>query len=450
VVEAQPPRMTGLEPPSPFEAEGERAWIDVIRKMDETYADLVAQQVELERKNTELEEAQAFIAGVMAAMTDVLVVCDLAGRIEQVNTAAERALGRRTATLAGSGLADLVEPRSRPAVEMLLAAAFRHERLSDLELTLSGHDGPFPVAVNSSLRYNQRGRAIGLVLVGRPLGELRRAYRDLAAAHERLKEAQQQLVHSEKMASLGRLVAGVAHELNNPISFVYGNAHALRRHAERLIAYLTALHAGKPAAELAALRAELRIDHALADLPGTLDGIGEGAERVRDIVAELRRFASAQRGPSAPFDLGPVLRAAVAWVAKAQMPGLETAFEFEDGLTAFGQAGHVHQVVMNLVQNAIDAMAGRPQPRLVLAGRHEGDFVVVTVADNGPGIPPDLLARIFDPFFTTKPIGKGTGLGLSISDRLITDMGGSLSADNAPEGGARFTLRLPAAEKVAS
>lgn len=433
-----------VQPPTsgPVDAENEGVWIDVIRKMDETYADLVAQQVELERKNAELEEAQAFIAGVMAAMTDVLVVGDTAGRIVEVNAAAERALGRATAQLAGTPLAGIFDQASQAALGRLVAAARRRERVSDLELVLRGAEGAFPVSVNSSIRYTPRGRSAGLVLVGRPTGELRRAYGDLAAAHERLKETQQQLVHSEKMASLGRLVAGVAHELNNPISFVYGNAHALRRQADRLTAYIAALDAGRPAAEA---RAAHRVDKALADLPSTIDGLAEGAERVRDIVAELRRFAATDKAPADVFDLGAVLRAAVTWVARAQMPDLEVDFDLPEDFLAFGLSAHSHQVVMNLVQNAIDAMAEAPPPhRLVICGRIEDGQAVAEIRDSGPGIAADVLSRIFDPFFTTKPVGKGTGLGLAISDRIVSDQGGALSAANHPGGGAVFTLRLPA------
>lgn len=426
-------------------ADVESAWIDVIRKMDETYADLVSQQVELERKNAELEEAQAFIASVMASMTDVLIACDREGRIEQVNHAAERALGRAEKTLTGRNLREFVEESSRPAFDELRAAALRRECVSDSELSFQGEAGPFPVSVNSAIRYDPRGHAIGMVLVGRPTGELRRAYRDLAAAHEGLMQTQQQLVQSEKMASLGRLVAGVAHELNNPISFVYGNAHALRRYGERLTTYLDAIHAGRPAGEVAGLRADLRIDRVRADLPDTLNGILEGAERVRDIVTELRRFSSEQKQALELFDMTALLRSAVTWVAKAQMPTLDVTFDLPERLEARGHPGHLHQVAMNLVQNAVDAVADSPRKRLDVAGAVQGRWTVVTLRDTGPGIAPEILSRVFDPFFTTKPVGKGTGLGLSISYQIVKDHGGVLEAANHPDGGAVFTLRLPAA-----
>lgn len=431
-------------------ADMEGAWIDVIRKLDETYADLVSQQVELERKNAELEEAQAFIASVMASMTDVLIACDRDGRIEQVNGAAERALARPAAGLTGCGLRDLLDPASRPMFDALRAAALRGEPPSDVELTFAGDCEPFPVSVNSAVRSDQRGRAIGLVLVGRPIGELRRAYHELETAHEGLKQAQQKLVHSEKMASLGRLVAGVAHELNNPISFVYGNAHALRRYGERLTAYLDAIHGGTPPEALAGLRGELRIDRARADLPGTLAGMLEGAERVRDIVADLRRFSSEQKQAFDLFDMTALLRSAVAWVAKAQMQDVEIVFDLPERLEVAGHPGHLHQVVMNLVQNAIDAMVDAARKTLELHGRREGDRVTVTIRDSGPGIPDTIRDRVFDPFFTTKPVGKGTGLGLSISYQIVHDHGGALEVANHPAGGALFTLTLPAPDERAT
>ncbi|MFS2008979.1 sensor histidine kinase [Azospirillum sp. CT11-132] len=433
--------MPGMTP----DADAESAWIDVIRKMDETYANLVTQQVELERKNAELEEAQAFIASVLGSMTDVLIACDRDGRIEQTNPAAEWALGCAGRELTGRPLRDFLDPAFHPAFARLCSAALQREEVSDVELSLRGPAGPFPIAVNNTVRYDQRGHAIGLVLVGRPVGELRRAYRDLAAAHEGLKQTQQQLVHSEKMASLGRLVAGVAHELNNPISFVYGNAHAMRRYVDRMTAYLDRVHEGATPTELAALRKELRIDRARADAAATLDGMLEGTERVRDIVAELRRFSSEQKHASERFDLTGLLRSAVTWVAKAQMPDLTVVFDLPDTLDIAGHPGHLHQVAMNLVQNAIDAMAGAVVKRLELHGREEAGTVVVTIRDTGHGIPDAIVGRVFDPFFTTKPVGKGTGLGLSISYQLVRDHGGDLAAANHPDGGALFTLTLPAA-----
>lgn len=428
------------------ERDTEQAWISVIRKMDETYAELLAQQVELESKNEALEEAQAFIAGIMASMTDVLIACDLAGRIEQVNVAAERLFGRPGSALQEMRLADLIDPSSPTGVADVFAIVAQRQRIVDTDFAFATPEGPLPVSVNGAARFDSRGRAVGVVLMGRPVGELRKAYRDLAAAHEGLKQAQQQLVHAEKMASLGRLVAGVAHELNNPISFVYGNAHALKRYTDRITAFLDAVERGATPAELKALRASLKLDHSRADLPATLAGILEGAERVRDIVADLRRFSADRREAQETFDMGPLVRSALEWVAKAQMPGIETRLDLPEGLEVEGHPGHLHQLLMNLIQNATDAMEGRDDRRLEISGDRHGDRVMLAVRDTGPGLPEEVACRMFDPFFTTKPVGKGTGLGLSISYRIAAEHGGALTATNHPDGGAVLTLSLPAAK----
>ncbi|MFS8036037.1 sensor histidine kinase [Xanthobacter sp. AM11] len=429
--------------------DADHAWIAVIRKMDETYAELVRQQVELEAKNAALEEAQGFIAGLLGSMTDVLIACDLNGRVEQVNLAAERAFGQGAEALVDRALGDLIDPASPTSAADVLATMARRQRIVDQEFTLATPDGPHAVAVNGALRFDPRGRAAGIVLVGRPIGELRAAYGALAKAHEHLKRTQQQLVHAEKMASLGRLVAGVAHELNNPISFVYGNAHALKRYVDRLIAYLDAVHGGADGPALAAARADLRIDRALTDIPAALSGMLEGAERVRDIVADLRRFSSDRREAREVFDMAGVARSAVDWVAKSQMPDLTIRVDLPDGLETIGHPGHIHQVMMNLVQNAVDAMEGRPERQLEITGAHvpspEGERVVVEVCDTGPGIAQDIMGRIFDPFFTTKPVGKGTGLGLSICYRIAEEHDGRLEAANRPGGGAVVRLVLPSA-----
>ncbi|MFG1477458.1 ATP-binding protein [Xanthobacter sp. V4C-4] len=425
-------------------AEADQAWIAVIQKMDEAYAELISQQVELEAKNAALEEAQGFIAGLLGAMTDVLIACDLSGRVEQVNRAAERAFGQRAEALLERPLAELLDAASPTSAADVLATMASRARMADREFFLATPDGPQPVAVNGALRFDPRGRAVGVVLVGRPIGELKQAYSDLASAHEHLKRTQQQLVHAEKMASLGRLVAGVAHELNNPISFVYGNAHALKRYVDRLMGYLDAVHAGD-AGTAAKARAALRVDRALADIPSAFAGMLEGAERVRDIVADLRRFSSDRREARAPVDLAAVVRSALDWVAKSQMPDLETRVDLPDDFSTIGHPGHIHQVVMNLVQNAIDAMEGRPVPRLDIHGSRTGDALVLEVRDRGPGLSPEALGRVFDPFFTTKPVGKGTGLGLSICYRIVEEHEGRLTVENAAGGGAVATLALPTA-----
>jgi two-component system sensor histidine kinase HupT/HoxJ len=425
----------------PFAAQ-ETAWIEVIHKMDETYADLVRYQVELEKKNVALEEAQHFLASILASMTDVLIVCDLTGAIQQVNRALEDLTGLSADQLLGRPFQSLFTKDSQLLVDGF-AQCIRDKAIHDCALQLRGRDEPIPVDINCTSRYDHRKRLVGMVLLGRPVGELHKAYRALNQAHTELKTAQKQLVQSEKMASLGRLVAGVAHELNNPISFIYGNVHALDRYARRLARYIAFFHEQGPGADQDRLRGELRIDRILDDLSPLITGTMEGAERVRDIVQGLRQFSSGKQGEYALFDVEPVLRRAVHWVSKGGPEALEVDYDLPASLRVFGHAGQIQQVLMNLVQNALDAMADMERPHLEICGGEEGGGVWLQVRDFGPGIAEADLVQIFDPFFTTKPVGSGTGLGLAISYGIVNEHGGRLEAHNHPQGGAVFRLDLP-------
>ncbi|MEZ5646061.1 MAG: ATP-binding protein [Burkholderiaceae bacterium] len=435
-------------PSVPLEGVEESTWMDVIQKMDEVYTRLIDDEVELEKKNAELEQSQQFIFSVLSAMSDVLIVCDDRGLIEQANAALCELVGRREEQLRGSSLADLLaDDASVQAAREAMARSDAPRSGQGIELSLLDRQGqPVPVDANCTPRVSPGGRRLGTVWVGRPTAELKRAYHEMRAAHEALKRTQQQLLHSEKMASLGQLVAGVAHELNNPISFVLGNVHALRKYCDRLQAYMGALHAGQDSEALLEMRRQLRIEHLLADLPSLIEGTLEGAQRTADIVHGLKRFSAMDSGERAPVDLNRVIERAIHWVQKGV--AVPPAVHWLPGppLMVLGSEGQLQQVIMNLLQNAFDATSAQaPAQRLVQvdSGIEDGQ-AVVRVHDSGPGIPPEHLSRIFDPFFTTKPVGKGTGLGLSISYGIVEQHGGQLTAGDHPGGGAEFRLALPA------
>ena len=428
---------------------GEGVWIDVIRKMDEVYNDLLQYEVVLEQKNAALEESQQFIESVLSSMSDILIVCDRHGNIEEVNASLQRFTGKDEPALKGIPVFDLfADEGSRQRVKEFFSPEQRGAT-HDVELMIGAAGGvAVPVSINCTPRLSGVGKLVGNVVTGRPVGELRRAYHALRQTHDELKRAQQQLVQSEKMASLGRLVAGVAHELNNPISFVLGNVMSLRRYATRLQSYIEAVNACDCAhtPSLEGLRKELRIDRILEDMSPLLDGMIEGAERTRDIVDGLKRFSAIDRQADERFNLAEIVERAVRWVTRSVPAKFVVHLDAPAELPMRGSSGQVQQVIMNLVQNACDAMAETAEPRLdVRAQLGAGEVIVLTVADNGPGIPPEHLPRLFDPFFTTKPVGQGTGLGLSISYGIVERHGGRLEAANAPGGGAVFTLMLPLA-----
>ena len=427
--------------------QNEDAWVSVIQKMDEAYADLVHSQVEVEEKNVELEEAKSFSDSIQSAMNDVLVVCDNDGIIEGVNRALTELVGESESALIGRSILTLIAPELHDKVQGFYER-LRAQPLRDYELELQGKSGNVPLSVNCTARLNHRGKSVGMVLVGRPLGELQRAYKELNIAHAELQLAQQRLIQSEKMASLGRLVAGVAHELNNPISFVYGNMHVLRRYTDKLSTYFDAVANGESRDALREMRENMRLEKAIKDLNSLVDGTMEGADRVKEIVNDLRQFSSAQVSEKASFDLSHAVHTALHWIMKESDYPVEVEDNIPRPLEAYGHAGQIHQVVVNLIENAVDAMAASETRRLTINASADNDGVLLTIRDTGSGISADDAPQIFEPFYTTKPVGMGTGLGLSISYGIVSQHNGELSIDNHIDGGAIASLFLPNRESA--
>jgi two-component system sensor histidine kinase HupT/HoxJ len=428
----------------------EATWLDVIHKMDEVYSKLVSDEVELEEKNAQLEQSQQFIFSLLSAMSDVLIACNQEGLIEETNVALRELVGRSEEALRGMPVVELLADedsaqRWRQAVSSLTSK----REGSVVEIRLRDAQGQaVPVDLNCTPRRNSAGQQVGQVLVGRPMGELKRAYHQLNEAHEALKRTQQQLLHSEKMASLGRLVAGVAHELNNPISFVLGNVHALQRYSTRLRRYLETVHQLELPETVQALREELRINHIVDDLPSLMEGTLEGATRTTDIVSGLKRFSAMDREEVTQVELNAVVERAIHWVKKGTAPRFEVHWARDADCYVSGNAGQLLQVMLNLIQNAYDAakMDSDKTPQLTITLQQIGAHAQLSFADNGTGIAPEHLSRIFDPFFTTKSVGKGTGLGLSISYSIVEQHGGEISAENLAGGGAQFVLVLPVSD----
>jgi two-component system, NtrC family, sensor kinase len=231
------------------------------------------------------------------------------------------------------------------------------------------------------------------------------------------------MVAQERLSSLGLMAAGVAHEVNNPLAFVSSNVNALRFDLDKL-------------ATSATLRAEYRDEI----IPATVDGMA----RVNAIISDLRRFARADPARKEIFDLDREVVAALRVCKGKLTEHCEVKVELEQQLKVEGQPGQVCQVLVNLISNAAHAMRARTGRLSVTARRDQSD-VLVTVTDQGEGMPPEVVDRIFEPFFTTKPHGEGTGLGLSVVHGIVRSHGGAISVATVPGEGSTFTVRLPAA-----
>lgn len=449
IIPAASPSRPHVALPAQIEGIDEATWIDVIQKMDEVYSQLVKDEIVLEEKNEQLESSQQFIFSVLSAMSDVLVACNRVGDIEETNTALRELTGLDENALHGMSIFKLLADSASIDCLRRIIERPAPQRISEVvELNfIHPRQGPVPVDVNCTQRLDGTGKHAGYVFVGRPMGEIKRAYRELSETHEALKRTQQQLLHSEKMASLGRLVAGVAHELNNPISFVLGNVHALKRYSERLTLYVEALHESTSKEMPAGMREKLRIDHILSDLPSLIEGTLEGAQRTTEIVNGLKRFSAVNSEEQTTVDLNSVIARAIHWISKGAAPTFTVHWMPGEALNVTGNAGKLLQVLMNLIQNAYDAASAKnsSSPQLWITAQVNGAVVSLFLRDNGSGISAEHLSHIFDPFFTTKPVGKGTGLGLSISYGIIEQHAGNLYARNHPEGGAEFVIELPLA-----
>jgi signal transduction histidine kinase len=243
-----------------------------------------------------------------------------------------------------------------------------------------------------------------------------------------LKRAQTQLMQSEKMRSLGQLVAGVAHELNNPIGFVHANLQLLDGYISRLI---RAQEAGEDA------RA---VREAITKL---LRRSREGTERVKRIVMDLRTFSRMDQAEVSETDLNEEINRTLGLMEPRFKGGIKVERDFDELPKVKCLPAQLNQVFMNLIMNACDAMDGRGKIRIRTRAVPEG--VLLEFEDDGPGIPEEMQSRIFDPFFTTKPVGQGTGLGLSISHGIVERHGGTLGVECPPRGGTIFRITLPLA-----
>ncbi len=282
--------------------------------------------------------------------------------------------------------------------------------------------------------------------------ELRTA--ELRAALDELKQAQAALVQGERMALLGELVAGVAHEVNNPLNAIGGSISSLSRVEEELrdmLASYQQAEAHLPPAEREALaqkREALDLEGALDDLAGVAKVVRSATQRSVEIVGNLRRFARAP-AEALPASLDAGLEETLSLLRhRLDDHGIEVKVDDATLPEVVCRPGEINQVFMNVLTNAIAAPA---DTTIVVRKRVEGDMVVVEIADDGPGVPEGLRARIFDPFFTTKSRGEGTGLGLSISADILRRHGGRLSVDaDADLPGACFRLELPLEADVRS
>ena len=279
--------------------------------------------------------------------------------------------------------------------------------------------------------------------------------RELSAAMQHLKESESQLIQSEKMSSLGQMVAGVAHEINTPLAYVKNSLGTVAEklpelksvldNCEKLLALLQAGNDASGLSKQFALVsqqiAQLKQQGVVDELAGLVkDGL-YGTGQMAEIVGNLKDFSRLDRSKVTSFNLNEGLQSTLL-LAKHLLKAVTINKNLGDVKPIVCSPSQINQVFLNLITNAAQAMGERPGT-ITLTTRVEGDGVAVDVADDGNGIAPEVLPKIFDPFFSTKEIGKGTGLGLSISYKIVQQHGGRINVESKVGSGTRFTVWLP-------
>ncbi|MGK7904779.1 MAG: GAF domain-containing protein, partial [Hormoscilla sp.] len=295
------------------------------------------------------------------------------------------------------------------------------------------------------------------------LGTTRAEANQLALALDELRKAQMQIVHSEKMASLGQLVAGVAHEINNPINFIHGNLQHAEQYTQELFRCLELYQHHFPDAvpEIQEFLQTTELEYIREDLPKLFQSMKIGTERVREIVTSLRNFSRLDEAEFKEADIHEGIESTLMILQHRLQPavGRPNINVIKD----YGQLpmlecypGQLNQVLLNLLSNAIDALeernaqaslevlAANPSELRISTSLLNEEWIAIRIADNGPGMSPEVLSRLFDPFFTTKPVGKGTGLGLSISYKIVTERhNGKLYCQSEVGNGTEFVVEIP-------
>ena len=277
---------------------------------------------------------------------------------------------------------------------------------------------------------------------------------ELQTALDDLKQTQAKLIHTEKMNSMGQLVAGVAHEVNNPINFIYGNLNYMNGYVQDLLELIQLYqeHYPKPSDDIEEKLEELDLEFTSADLLKSFVSLRSGAKRIRNLVLSLRNFSRFDESAVKSVDIHEGIDSTLALLG-SKLHNIEIKKHYGDLPPIECYAGQLNQVFMHLMHNALEAMqvkgdaaqTGDRPPTITLSTERLSDSrIAIWIADNGTGVSPELQARIFEPFFTTKEVGAGAGLGLSISYQIVTvQHGGSIQCHSLPDQGAKFLIELP-------
>lgn len=429
---------------------------------------------EREQAEAQLQEQEQFLRSIYDGAGCSIFVVDVlengAFHYASHNHVSEQLTGYQSAAVAGKSAAELFGAAEGAAIDQLLSqcVSTRTALTAAENLTFDGKQTWVMTTFNPLINpegnvHRIVGTSFNITDLKQAEAQLQQQAADLEQALQELRRTQTQMVQSEKMSSLGQLVAGVAHEINNPVNFIYGNLNHANEYTQDLLRLLSLYeeHYPDPVDAIKAESDAIDLDFLVTDLPKLLGSLKVGADRIQKIVASLRSFSRLDEAEVKDVDLHEGIDSTLMILhnrlkSRSDYPAIQIVKEYGKLPHIECYAGQLNQVFMNILSNAIDALDEQNQSRSPAeAKEHPGvitiqtrvvgcDRVAIHIADNGPGIPETVQKRLFDPFFTTKAVGKGTGMGMSISHQVITERHkGRLTCHSSPGQGATFMIEIP-------
>ncbi|QKQ75081.1 PAS domain S-box protein [Nostoc sp. TCL240-02] len=436
---------------------------------------------EYKQADAELRASQQRLALLIEQTPLAIIEWNTNLKIQTWNRAAERIFGYTTEEMVGNRFESIIPENARKHVNEIITALStqcggsfsvndnisRDGRMMVCEWynnPLIAPDGQVIGVASMVLDITERKQAKEALLKSE--AQLRQQAEELKIALREVQQTQTQLIQGEKMSSLGQLVAGVAHEINNPVNFIYGNLSPAKEYIQDLLSLLQLYqnHYPEPISEIQDFAEQIELDFLKSDLPQILNSMNVGADRIREIVLSLRTFSRLDEAEMKAVDIHEGIDSTLMilqsrFKGNDQHPKIQIIKEYGKLPLVECYAGQLNQVFMNILSNAIDALEERvescgkadkennqcPIPIIGICTQlQEPNQVIIRIGDNGLGIPENVKKQLFDPFFTTKPIGKGTGMGLAISYQIITERhGGSVECISQPGKGTEFVIKIP-------
>jgi PAS domain S-box-containing protein len=433
----------------------------------------------------QLSESERRYRELVDNLREIIFTCDLLGNVTFLNRALTATLGYNSEDVKGKPLENIIDPSDRFIWQEILKnivtakvcnvcqeIRFIHQNNSIVWLELSMQCSGKVDVSGSLMNITDRKRAELVLMqanedleskIAQRTAEIAKTNQDLTDTLIELQQAQVQMLQSEKMSALGQMVAGVAHEINNPVNFIHGNITYIRQHTQDLLRLLDIYQDlyPHPHESLQKVLEEIDLDFLREDLIKILKSIKVGSDRIREIVLSLRNFSRLDESEFKPVDIHEGIDNTLMILqhrlkVRTERPAIQVLKQYGDLPLVECYAGQLNQVFMNILSNAIDALEesnlGRsfenivalPNKIWITTAKTEQNVLQIRFADNGSGISEDAQLRLFDPFFTTKSIGKGTGLGLSISYQVVTEKhGGKLWCDSTVGVGSTFIIEIP-------